>query len=427
MNDFEDIDIYDRQGRYDSAKNLLLKSHICKRNKVLILRYVDARKKKIGIERQRKYMTYLRILAEDLGKPFDKATKKDIDELWKKIENKKVRWGGNRNDPKNPKRDISNWSKQDYGRILQMFYQWLTGKEEPKKISGIKLPKVEIKELRPDEILTWDDVITLSKVAMNPRDIALVQVLWDSGFRIEELLTLKLKDVVMVNGGSAIQLHIRKSKTKKRRPVLVRSAPALIKWIDKHPFGSNKEAPLFVKVNRWGEKGKEQTVNNSAMNYAIARKVIRELKARSKLDKPVNPHSFRKSSASYYSRFLSEAEVKTRYGWEQNSRMLKVYCFPDEQEINKKIMKMHGLKIENDEITKEVMPETCQWCNTLNPAGQEYCNVCKRPLDTEKNMVISQIEDKINSIIRKELEDRGLVDEIKEKAKTELCSEIFNI
>jgi len=385
-----EFDIHRRKERRKSAERLLLEAKICKKNKDLILRYVRYRTlaDNLSVARQNKYLHYLRILAENLEKPFDKATKEDVEKLVEKIYQRDVYRGKNKKKP-------SEWTKYYFVVILKTFFRWLKKCDKPEETDWIRPPKPEAPRLRPDVILTWKDVVKLSKAAMNERDVALPQVLWEVGGRIEEVLTLELRDIERVNGGEALKLHLRKSKTEIRSPIVVRSAPALLNWIEKHPLREDKNAPLWIKTNR----------NDKPMEYATARKVLKDLKRRSKLDKPVNPHNFRKSSASFYSHYLSPAELKNRYGWRQSSRMLDIYCFPDEDRVNGKILELEGIRDKKIKEKKDIKPKKCNWCQKTNPAGAEYCVLCKRPLNPEKSLMTNQLIGSMDSEVREFAEE----------------------
>lgn len=229
---------------------------------------------------------------------------------------------------------------------------------------------------------------------MNPRDKALIQVLWESGTRIGELLTLLVKDVEPMNNGDALKLHLHESKTEVRSIAIVKSAPALINWMESHSKRDNKNAPLWCNL----------TKNNSPMTYNGVKKILRYLKRRSGLDKPINPHNFRKSSASYWSRYLSDQEMKKRFGWTPDSKQLQTYCHLDEEKINEKILKLEGvIEATSDDERQEdenLKPQLCKWCNRLNPAGQEYCVLCKRPLNEIENLLQSQVIENVDSGIR---------------------------
>ncbi len=398
------IDIHDRKGKLNSARRILRESTISKRNNRLIRDFVEykIRADNIGVLRQVKYLRLLKVLAEKLDKDFDKATKRDIEKLQSKICSMDVKYGKR-------KGKLSTSSKYDYMIILKTFFRWLKKKKEPEEVEWINPLRPKTKKLHPDKILTWEDVILLSKASMNPRDKALVQVLWDTGGRIEEILTLQLTDIETVIEGQAVKLHFRKSKIEEslRSPLIVRSAPALLDWIRYHPLRNDKTAPLFIKLNV-----------NKPMNYDSARKVLKDLKERSGLDKPVNPHNFRKSSASFYSHVpeLSELEVKTRFGWKKSSKMLDIYCNVSEKKVNDKILELHGLK-DMDKTREEIKPVVCI-CGTTNPAGEEYCVLCKRPLTLKPEEIIAHgdIKAKIKQTLWEILgEDTSLMNKVIEK------------
>ena len=364
------IDIYDRKKTNKNILNRLKNADICQRNKELILNFVEHKKlyDNIGIGRQTKYMVKLRILAEHLKKPFDKATKKDIEELLKTIYEKKVKRGG-------VMAELTTSGRADYALMLKLFMVFVKGEEHPEESDWIKPPRVKKKRLSASEIITWDDVVMLSTHAMNARDKAFVQVLWDSGCRIEELCTLLIKDIEFSNKGEALYLNIRKSKTEERAPVIIWSAPALIYWLENHPLRSDKNAPLWCQLKK----------PFKPLNYAAARKILIDLKKRSEFDKPINPHQFRKSSATYYAGFMGDQDTKVRFGWVSDSSQLATYIHRQEDDANNKVLEREGLlAIHEKKDTNKFKPIICPFCKQKNPAGAEICVLCRRPLDVKK-------------------------------------------
>lgn len=81
------IDIHGTEKQKASILKRLQESDLCKENKELILKFVEHKiaAENIGLHSQRKYITSLQILAQHLKKPYDKATKEDIEKLWKKF------------------------------------------------------------------------------------------------------------------------------------------------------------------------------------------------------------------------------------------------------------------------------------------------------------------------------------------------------
>lgn len=378
--------------RLKTAEKDLKNSDLSKTNKNLISDFVRFKKTahRIGKARQTKYHQNLRILAQTLDKDFDKAERPDIENLVEKVYN----W------------DYSKWTKRVYLIILKSFYGWM---EQEELVDWIKPPSPKPNKVRPDEILTWEDSVELSKHAMNPRDRALPQVLWETGARISEILTLKFKDVEQVNGGEAQVLHLRESKTDIREVVIVDSAPALIEWMEAHPY---EQGPLWINIRD----------KKSIMSPGMARRVLERLKDRMGLDKPVNPHNFRKSSATILAsnEEFSEQEIKKRFGWAPNSDMLNIYVHLDDKRVTKKYLRQKGVLPPSDREKRQSRPRACAWCNTMNTAARKTCRKCKRPLDKEEIEIKDELDRKIDQMASKffeqKMEDLRL--ELKQELKT---------
>lgn len=386
------IDIYHAEKYWKNIEAKFRDSDICERNKEIVLEFLKykARAQDISRGRRIKYLCNLRILAEHLNKPFDELNKLDITNFLDKLPTIPIYRG-------RTQKFMSKATIEDYTIQLNQILLFLEKEKGlPVKAEWAKkMNRDKPKRLRPDEILQWEDIIKLSQSANNPRDKALVQVLWDSGARIGELLTLFIKDVEFMDNVSAVKLNFRESKTDIRSPLIVKSAPALISWLQTHPRRNDKDAPLWIKLNK----------PTQPMGYNTVRKVLIELKKLSKIEKPVNPHSFRKSSASYYShKGFTEFEIKKRFGWVQDSKMLSTYIFPDEDRINNKMLEMEGIKITKNKEEKEEKPQKCNWCNTTNPAGDEFCINCKRPLKEEKIIASCNLTNSISETSKEFLE-----------------------
>jgi len=122
------------------------------------------------------------MIARWLNKPFEDAAKEDILKLVQKVELS----------------DYSDWTKHDYKAMLKIFYRWLRGTEEyPEEVKWIR-PGRRRKKILPEELLTEDEVKKMVQVARNQRDKAFVLVLYESGCRIGEILSLKIMNVQLM-------------------------------------------------------------------------------------------------------------------------------------------------------------------------------------------------------------------------------------
>lgn len=210
--DVKDIHNYSR--RYEIALRLLRESSISSRNKDLIERFCnDCFSQGITVGRIQKYAYILRKIAEWLEKDFDKATEDDIKRIVVVINTS----------------SFTEWTKHDYKRSIKKLFRWL-GKE--KEVSWLKCGNIKNKKL-PEEILTDDDIKRLINAATSARDKALIAVLYESGCRTGEFLSMRIKNISFDRYGAVIVVH---GKTGYKRVRLVSSVPYLVEWMNMHPF-----------------------------------------------------------------------------------------------------------------------------------------------------------------------------------------------
>jgi len=415
------VDIHQRKEKLDSTIERLNASGVVSRkDRDLILTYIAERRTRRGelsIGRKGKLVRMLRIIRETLGKGFDKATSEDLKALILKLKERPVVMLVKRLDKKDKiffeervtDHKISTSTYRDYAVILNGFYSWFRDTKDPEETRGIYVHNPLPEELTQDKILTWDDALRMSNVCQSPRDRALVQTLWDSGLRIGELLTLQVGDVEVINDEQAVILHLRQSKTKIRNPVIGFAGPAMVDWLESHPFKDDLKAPHWIDFQykrQWG--------------YDAARRMLKKIGRWAGMEKDVNPHAFRKSSASFWGHNLTDSELENRFGWVQGSRQKRAYCFPDEDRINHKVLQVAGIEDvpkTNGDIVEEQKPQTCLWCETINPAGRKACKKCRRSL----NPVVTPLNES------KGVEKEALIAEIMQALKAKFGGKIKEI
>ena len=163
----EGIDIHDFDRRLERAERKLKKRNpISARNSEILSefeRYCAA----LGMSKARiaKYMISLRIVAERLGKDFDRASRRDIERVVRSFES-------------NP--NLSPWTKQSYRAIIKRFYRWLKGNDEeyPPEVKWIKTTLPRRERMLPRDLLTEEEIQQLVEAAGNPRDRAFIMTLY---------------------------------------------------------------------------------------------------------------------------------------------------------------------------------------------------------------------------------------------------------
>lgn len=114
------------------------------------------------------------------------------------------------------------------------------------------------------------------------RDIAFFTLLYGTGLRISEALSLKQKilkeDTIIVKGKGGKERII---------PLIGIILERLNAYLEKCPYASHSDAPLF-----YGEHGK-------ALNVSVAQKAMRDMRQKMGLKSSVTPHTLRHSFATH--------------------------------------------------------------------------------------------------------------------------------
>lgn len=295
------IDIYRRDVYYEKTlQRIEADMAMLKRNKELLLKFIwDCRlgktikgraKKKIGKVRVLKYMCLLKNLSDWLGKPFDKATKEDMEKLVNDIENDTYK--------KKNRDNYSEESKVDYKKALRKFYKWL-GKERLVEFMDTSVTMKEVPALTRDEVEALVDS-TPDKMIK-----AVLMVLFDGGLRAAEFLNVRIKDLAKKDYRSdsdCYWINIRYSKTFSRTIPLPLCTKHLSEWLAIHPRRDDQEALLITT------------------SYPALIKRVKIL-ANKVLKKNINLHTLRHSSATYWAPKMNRYQLCAKYGWAFSSDM----------------------------------------------------------------------------------------------------------
>jgi integrase len=350
------FDPHNYKGRLKAALRKLKESDISEENKKTIIEFHNyCFAEGLTIPRVAKYVCTLRIISSLLRIDFKDATKADILNLVRKIEQ------GN----------YSEWTKQFYKVALKKFYKWLRQTEDyPPEVKWIKTTVKNKKHKLPEELLTEEDVKRLVEAADHPRDRALVFVLYESGCRIGEILALKIKHVSFDKFGAQI---IVDGKTGSRRIRLISSTPVLANWLENHPLRDNPNSLLWVGI---GTRNK-----NEPLSYSNVRILLKRLGEKAGIKKAVNPHMFRHSRATFLANHLTEAQMKQYFGWVQGSDMASVYVHLSGRDVDNALLKVYGLRSQEERQESTLKPKDCPRCKRANSAVSKFCNSCGMVLD----------------------------------------------
>jgi len=274
------------------------------------------------------------------------------------------------------------------GDILEvkLFFRWLAPGSEKDLFQNIKIKKPR-RHLPVEQLITREDIIRLVDACDKPRDRALIMLMWDSGARIGELLSLNIGHVQFDRYGAVVIVN---GKTGMRRLRLISSVPDIQTWINMHPLRADANAPLFVTSRRYGHEPRRMSIRTveNKLKY-VARKLG--------MTKPIHPHAIRHARLTDLTRSngkkqgLSEMELRLVAGWEKNSAMPEVYIHLSGADVERKLLENAGFIDDTPDPTDTALePQQCPRCKALNAHDALYCAACSMALDERAAMKVDE-------------------------------------
>lgn len=351
-------------------------------DKKLILKFMDQLKAE-GLSKGRVYknISFLKTLCENFGLCLNKTDHDKIVKLIGAINNKQ---------------DWEEWTKHDYKAVFKRFLKWHLGDSyNSKDWEWIKLriDRRKIKMPAEGDILTVDDVERMIQAAFNPRDKALIAVLYQSACRPSEILTLKIRNVKFDLYGAI--LYVQQSKTS-QRPIRITNSSAsyLNSWINVHPDKNNQDAPLWISMQDRNKRLDPRTLYKTLILIASKAglcKLERDEKGRRlknptiKNGKRIYPYLFRHSRITHLltNPKLSHSVVKKIVGWTDDSSQIGTYLHMSDETVDRLVLESDGVikdkEIEGDLNLKKSL--FCYACKTPIPHDAKFCVNCNFPLD----------------------------------------------
>ena len=273
-------------------------------------------------------------------------------------------------------------TKQNVKITVRAFYKHMLGEDEyfPPLVRWIRTSITASKKYMPDDILTEQDIKKMLDVTGDPRDAALIAVLYDSGARVGELLNMKIKDIDLQNTPGHARLL---GKTGTRIVPLIFSVPYLARYLDSYT-SKKPDSPLWRKIGVWSN-------STDPLDRAGVARVLEKAAKRAGISKRVNPHSFRHGRATWAANRLSDQQLKAYFGWTGGSRMAETYVALSARDLDDAWLSANGQPIPvQHELLLRAIP--CPKCKYENPTTASYCQRCGAPLDLSVAMKVEEVQ-----------------------------------
>ncbi len=325
------IEIHNSERQFERSRELLMQDpSICEKNKEIINQFIldcemgktlrNTSKKKIGIRRLTRLMDILRNFAHWFNKSFSELTQKDLEEVIFKLEKGEIKKSLTVRTPegvtvKKTDNPYSEGSRVYFKKAFKKFNKWLKMNNINNNLDVSYIETIE--QIQSDfEIVTRKELNILLEHADSAFWRAFISILWSCGFRIEEALNIRIKNIVPPhtteedNENYILKVMFSKNKFGIRNSeVLLECANKYLKeWIDEYKTKPefNEECPLFP------------------IKYITTFTKLRDL-GKKNLNKKIGCHTFRHSSATYWCNILTHAKLCCLMGWAFSSRMPDVY------------------------------------------------------------------------------------------------------
>lgn len=258
--------------------------------------------------------------------------------------------------------EVKHGRKPEAGNINAMYstfkkyYKW-AGK--PEVVGWIKT-KTVLKKINPNKLLTPAEVQTMLRVWGKDRDKCMLAMAYESGCRIGELLSLRVDDIKINEGECKVRIPDNyegedvNSKTGSRSLVLIESLPYIEKWLNVH----NGEELLF------------------GLKKVRAHEILKMMASKAGITKNVHWHLLRHTRATEMARLgMQETAMKKRFGWQEDSSMIKRYTSLTDEDADDSYREALGLGSKKKNIAINPIARRCAKCGKLIDAG-EYCQQC---------------------------------------------------
>lgn len=267
----------------------------------------------------------------------------------------------------------SEQMQRSYISRAKAFFLWLveTGESSipEKKIRSIKVPSPFSGIKSAADLLTPEEVAEILQACKTSRLRALFTMLYEGGFRVGEVGTLKWGDLKFESAGIVVNVVY---KTKKPRYIrLVMCKEALLKWKSDYPGDPSGDAFVFLNSR------------DQELQYHTVKKMLQRLVSETTITKKVNLHLFRHSRVTHLMQEgVSESVIKIMMWGSVNTRSFATYAHLSGADVDRAIYDLYNIDPSvAEKKQKRLEPKVCPHCKEICGPITRFCPMCGQLLD----------------------------------------------
>ncbi len=282
-------------------------------------------------------------------------------------------------------RGLTQNSRRTYLSKFFRFARWCSenGNEniDVKRLSKIKIPKIDWRTRTAEGMLTPDEVQKIIQCAKTTRDKALFTILYEGGFRPIEVIRLKWGQVKFDQYGVVVNVADKTGMPRYIR--LLSSREFLARWKDATPGGTGPADTVFVKIHK----------PHTAIQYNLVWTILKNLVKEAGISKPVSPYLFRHSRITHMmEQEIPESVVKMQHWGNMRTGMLATYTHLTGTHIDDVLLDRAGIRKSRKRRDKNAMsPIQCPRCNYINHPSAQFCSSCGLPTSGDQRTKEEQI------------------------------------
>ena len=324
------------------------------------------------------YAVRLRKIAEIMPDAFLSPSERDIKNAISEIAGRNHRDG----------RAYSENTVEDYKIAIKRFYRWLLANDRdvPDVVKWIRKKCSVNRNVKPDNMITEEEITKIIRACRNARNRAIFSLLYDSGCRVGEIMSLKLKDMEFDDYGLVLSVTGKTGYRKVR--VVGNSISYLREWQNSHPLRDDPNAWFFCGI--------ESENRGKKLEHANVYKFMRKGLHDAKIERRIYPHLFRHTRATILASRVTEAPLEAQMGWVHGSRMTQTYVHLSGRDQDNAILKAYGIAVKEEKPIESQKPSLCPRCKEPNDPKARFCWKCGMIL--ERSLTEKKLKDEAKEI-----------------------------